>query len=75
MQADLGPTQVSLHLYCKCHSPCTGTDTATVTVTEQAAPNAGTDGTLTVCAGNNSKRPELFAQLTDAGGTWTNTGF
>jgi hypothetical protein len=32
-------------------SPCTVNATATVTVTQQALPNAGTNGTLTVCAG------------------------
>ena len=37
--------------------PCTE---AQVTVTEQAKPNAGTDGTLTVCEGHNS---DLFDQL------------
>ena len=58
-------------------APCTGTDTATVTVTEQAAPNAGTNGTLTVCAGITPTDAELFSQLggtPDAGGTWTNVG-
>jgi hypothetical protein len=58
-------------------SPCTGTDTATVTVTEQAQPNAGTNGTLTVCAGTTPTEPQLFAQLggtPDAGGTWSNVG-
>jgi hypothetical protein len=30
-------------------SPCTVNATATVTVTQQALPNAGTNGTLTVC--------------------------
>ena len=58
-------------------SPCTGTDTATVTVTEQAAPNAGTNGTLTVCAGTTPTNSELFAQLggtPDEGGIWSNVG-
>jgi hypothetical protein len=32
-------------------APCTVNATATVTVTQQALPNAGTNGTLTVCAG------------------------
>ncbi|MCF8272190.1 MAG: T9SS sorting signal type C domain-containing protein, partial [Flavobacteriaceae bacterium] len=57
-------------------SPCTGTDTATVTVTEQALPNAGTDGTLTVNAGITPTEVQLFAALTgaDAGGSWSNIG-
>jgi hypothetical protein len=57
-------------------TPCSGTDTATVTVTEQATPDAGTNGTLTICAGTTPSDAELFAQLggtPDVGGTWTNT--
>ena len=57
--------------------PCSTDATATVTVTEQAAPDAGTDGALTVCAGITPTDEELFAQLggmPDAGGTWTNAG-
>ncbi|HVT84949.1 MAG TPA: T9SS type A sorting domain-containing protein, partial [Chitinophagaceae bacterium] len=58
-------------------SPCTVAATATVTVTVQAAPNAGTDGTLTVCAGHTPTDEELFAKLggtPDAGGSWSNIG-
>ena len=58
-------------------APCTVNATATVTVTEQAQPNAGTNGTLTVCAGTTPTNAELFAQLggtPDTTGTWTNSG-
>ena len=49
-----------------------------VTVTEQPAPDAGTNGTLTVCEGTTPTNAELFAELggsPDAGGSWTNAGF
>ncbi|SIS89018.1 conserved repeat domain-containing protein [Zobellia uliginosa] len=55
-------------------SPCTANDTAEVVVTEQAAPNAGTDGVLTICAGTTVTESQLFAQLSDnpdTGGTWS----
>ena len=55
-------------------APCTGTANATVTVTEQAAPNAGTNGTLSICAGSTVSAAQLFAQLggtPNAGGTWS----
>jgi Mg-chelatase subunit ChlD len=58
-------------------SPCTESDTSTVTVTEQALPNAGIDGTLTVCFGTEITDAMLFAQLTDSPdetGEWTNDG-
>ena len=68
----------------KCHtytvsatSPCTIDATATVTVTEQAKPNAGSNGTLTVCAGTTPDDTELFAALggvKDEGGVWTVSG-
>ncbi|WP_405411114.1 cadherin-like domain-containing protein [Maribacter sp. Asnod1-A12] len=54
-------------------SPCTVDDESTVTVTEQAQPNAGIDGTLNICAGDSFDNDDLFAQLTgspDTGGTW-----
>jgi hypothetical protein len=51
--------------------------TATVTVSTQAKPNAGTNGTLTVCAGTTPTNAQLFEALNgtpDAGGAWTNSG-
>ncbi len=57
-------------------APC-GDATATVTVTEESAPNAGTDGTLEVCEGTTPSETDLFNALggdPDEGGTWTNDG-
>ncbi|MCO6484132.1 MAG: hypothetical protein J5I62_15215, partial [Flavobacteriales bacterium] len=50
-------------------APC-GNATATVTVTEQAAPNAGTDASITICSSNSTTN--LFFTLSGAqfGGTW-----
>jgi hypothetical protein len=50
--------------------------TAQVTVTEQAAPNAGTNGTLQICAGETVIESELFSSLggsPDMGGSWSPT--
>jgi gliding motility-associated-like protein len=58
-------------------SPCTTAATATVTLTQQALPNAGTNGALTVCAGTTPTNAQLFASLggtPTTGGTWTNLG-
>ncbi|MBK8498837.1 MAG: hypothetical protein IPL52_08470 [Flavobacteriales bacterium] len=52
-------------------APCPN-DNATLTVTENAAPNAGTNGTLTICS--NGVATSLIAQLGGgpaAGGTWS----
>ncbi|MGB3524356.1 MAG: gliding motility-associated C-terminal domain-containing protein, partial [Flavobacteriales bacterium] len=52
-------------------SPC-GSASATVTVTETGSPNAGTDGSVTVC--EDGSAINLFTQLggsPDAGGTWS----
>ena len=58
-------------------APCSVDATSKVTITEHAAPNAGTDGTLTVCEGTTPNNAELFEALggaPDAGGTWSNVG-
>jgi uncharacterized protein YjdB len=58
----------------KAVAPCANDATATVTVTEQAAPNAGTHGTLTVCSNSSVTESALFDALggdPEAGGTWT----
>ncbi|MEP2237349.1 MAG: gliding motility-associated C-terminal domain-containing protein, partial [Maribacter sp.] len=58
-------------------APCTTDDESIVTVTEQAQPNAGIDGTLNICEGDTITNADLFAQLSgspDAGGTWADNG-
>ncbi|OOG79036.1 hypothetical protein, partial [Algoriphagus sp. A40] len=58
-------------------APCTEADTATVTVTEGSTPNAGENGTLTVCEGTEITNELLFAALggtPDTNGTWSNVG-
>ncbi|MBU2947309.1 hypothetical protein, partial [Zobellia uliginosa] len=54
-------------------APCTGDDTSQVIVSEQLLPNAGTDGTLTICAGETVTEPQLFNELgsADPAGTWS----
>ncbi|WP_347924679.1 gliding motility-associated C-terminal domain-containing protein [Pontimicrobium sp. SW4] len=54
-------------------APCTGNDISEVVVTEQAAPDAGTDGSLVICSGDTVTEAQLFASLTgaDTGGTWS----
>ncbi|MCD0476675.1 T9SS type B sorting domain-containing protein, partial [Flavobacterium sp. EDS] len=58
-------------------APCTLTAKATVTLNTQTAPNAGTNGVLTLCSGSVPTHAQLFAQLggtPDAGGTWSAIG-
>jgi len=56
-------------------SECTlETDISIVTVTEGTAPNAGTDGAISICElDSQPTEAELYAALTDAdtGGTWS----
>ncbi|MEY3237715.1 MAG: hypothetical protein RI883_1816, partial [Bacteroidota bacterium] len=51
--------------------------TATVAITEIAAPNAGSNGYLTLCTGTIPTNAQLFSTLggtPDAGGSWSNSG-
>ncbi|MFT0157164.1 gliding motility-associated C-terminal domain-containing protein, partial [Tenacibaculum ascidiaceicola] len=55
-------------------NPCTSDATSEVVVTEQAQPNAGTNGMLTICEGTTVTETQLFAELggtPDTGGTWS----
>ena len=55
-------------------APCTGPATSQVVVTAQSPPNAGTNGTLTICAGSTLTAAQLFAQLGGtpvANGAWS----
>ncbi|MGS0524647.1 hypothetical protein ACU8V7_05015 [Zobellia nedashkovskayae] len=57
-------------------SPCTVNSTSEVVVSEQATPNAGTDGTLTICEGTTVTETQLFDELggsPEPGGNWTPT--
>jgi hypothetical protein len=59
-------------------SPCTVNATATVTVTQQALPNAGTNGTLTVCAGTTQAILNYllsWIRTPATNGTWSNVGW
>ncbi len=51
-------------------APCL-VDQATVTVSESAPPNAGTDGSLAVCGNNLSTNLHALLTGSQAGGTWT----
>ena len=55
-------------------APCTAAATSNVVVTEQAQPNAGTNGSLTICSGTVVTAAQLFAKLGGtpaAGGSWS----
>ena len=65
---------VSTYTYTvKATSPCSVDDTSTVTLTYQAKPNAGTDGSLTLCAWSIPTLTQLQDAITgeDAGGSWS----
>ncbi|MBK9762174.1 MAG: gliding motility-associated C-terminal domain-containing protein [Flavobacteriales bacterium] len=52
-------------------APCLG-DVATVTVTEEAVPNAGTDAALNICAGAPTQDLfDLLGSNAQSGGTWS----
>jgi len=52
-------------------APCLG-DVATVTVTEEAATNAGTDAALNICAGASTQDLfDLLGSNAQSGGTWS----
>ncbi len=55
-------------------APCATDATAQVTVAEQPQPDAGSDGSLTICQGDPLTEAALFAELggtPDAGGNWS----
>ncbi|WP_139150361.1 T9SS type B sorting domain-containing protein [Flagellimonas zhangzhouensis] len=55
-------------------APCATQATAIVTVTVQPQPDAGTDGSITICEGTVLSEADLFNQLggsPDGGGTWS----
>ncbi|USD23803.1 beta strand repeat-containing protein [Flagellimonas marinaquae] len=55
-------------------APCATDATATITVTEQQQPDAGSDDNLAICEGDSVTAAQLFAALggtPDAGGTWS----
>ncbi|MEI6821274.1 MAG: T9SS type A sorting domain-containing protein, partial [Bacteroidota bacterium] len=56
-------------------APCTVPATATVTVTEHAQPIAGSNGSVTICAGSTVTLAQLNTAIGthDAGGIWTPT--
>jgi hypothetical protein len=61
------------------YAACSNTPTcrAAVNFSITAPPNAGSNGTLTVCQGTTPTNAALFAQLggtPDTGGTWSNVG-
>ena len=55
-------------------APCSGTSTAEVIVSEQTQPDAGSNGTLTICQGSTVTSAQLLSALggsPDGGGTWS----
>ncbi|WP_299064484.1 hypothetical protein, partial [uncultured Polaribacter sp.] len=64
----------NIYTYTVGSGPCS--DTSTVTVSYAPLPNAGTNGALTVCAGQTPTNAQLLGALTgeDSGGTFTNSG-
>ena len=54
-------------------APCTGNDTSTVTINYRNTPNAGTDGTISLCSGTAPTIAQLQDAITgeDTGGNWS----
>ncbi|WP_207802036.1 gliding motility-associated C-terminal domain-containing protein [Flavobacterium aquariorum] len=67
-------TATTLNLTTVSNGSCTRALSATTTVAIMPRPDAGTDGTLTICSGSTVTAGQLFAQLggtPTAGGIWT----
>ncbi|QKJ62456.1 Calx-beta domain-containing protein [Flavobacterium sp. M31R6] len=67
-------TATTLNLTTVSNGSCTRPLSATTTVAIILRPDAGTDGTLTICSGSTVTAGQLFAQLggtPTAGGIWT----